>query len=327
MKKIGFIKSIYYYLINPYWKKFFSELGFEVIVRQGERQNLPAKVNTFENELCLPMKYLLSQVGDLMEEGVDYIFLPHVPSVKKGVFCCPKVIITPELIKLYYDKLPSLLNPLINMYDKSNRFKANRDLAIDLVKPLNISEEEVEKACRTAEETQKSFDKFLFKSGLFYDEAEEAFNRREEVFPSQNDTKILILGHKYTVHNSLLNNNLINEIKYMGVTPLAKEHMFLYRLNLNLKKELNIDTDVYFSEGAEVFRAAYLGGQDNSVKGIIYLSMFNCGFDAVMEDIISKRIMKKFPKPYLNLVLDEHSTKANLLTRLEVFLDIVKGRK
>jgi len=326
MKKIGFIKSIYYYLINPYWKKFFSESGFEVIVIEGERQTLPGKVNTFENELCLPMKYLLSQVEDLKRKNVDYIFAPHVPSVKKGVFCCPKVIITPELIKLYYDELPELLMPVINIFDESNRYAAFKELAFTLARTMGIEEGKVEKSCDIAKDFHIAFDRYLYKSGLFYDEAEELFNIGAELNPGQNEMKILFLGHKYTVHNSLLNNNLINEIRHMGANPVSKEHMFLYRMNLNLKKEINLDTNVYFSEGAEVFRAAYLGAKDDSIKGIIYLSMFNCGFDAVMEDVISRRIMKGIKKPYLNFVLDEHSTKSNLLTRLEVYLDIINSR-
>ena len=64
--------------------------------------------------------------------------------------------------------------------------------------------------------------------------------------------------------------------------------------------------------------AAARGVRDPSIAGVLYLAMFNCGFDAVIEDVIARRILAGVRKPYLHVVVDEHSSRVNLRTRLEV---------
>ena len=326
MKKIGFLKSLYYYLINPYWEIFFSEIGFEVVISEGKREILPSQVNAYENELCLPVKYFLSQVENLEKENVDYIFAPLVSSIKKGVFSCPKVIVTPDLIELYHRKASPLVVPIFNCLAGTDRFEEYKKEAHKVGEKFGIDREIIEKSCNIAKEEQLEFEKFMYRSKLFYDEAK-VFYKKKDYEAVKKEGEILLLGHRYTAHNKVLNNNIVEDLKKLGASSVAKEHILLYRLKNNMEKEININSDIYFSEGSEIFRAAYLGAKNNSIKGIIYLSMFNCGFDAVIEDVIAKRVMKESSKPYLNLVLDEHSTKANVMTRLEVFLDIVCARK
>jgi len=327
MRKIGFMKSLYYYLINPYWETVFSEMGFQVVICEGKREILPSQVNSYENELCLPVKYLLSQVENLKKAKVDYIFAPLVSSIKKGVFSCPKVIVTPDLIELYHPDAPELIVPVFNCFMGEDRFEEYKKEALTVARRFNTDYEIIEKICKGAKENQRAFEKFMYRSGLFYDDALNLYKTSKDYEKSEEGLKILILGHRYTVHNKVLNNNLLEDLRRLGASPLAKEHLLLYRLKNNMKKEIGVDLDIYFSEGAEILRAAWLGAGDTSVKGIIYLSMFNCGFDAVIEDVIAKRVIKNSSKPYLNLVLDEHSTKANVMTRLEVFLDIVAAGK
>jgi predicted nucleotide-binding protein (sugar kinase/HSP70/actin superfamily) len=58
--------------------------------------------------------------------------------------------------------------------------------------------------------------------------------------------------------------------------------------------------------------------------GIILLSTFPCGQDAMVSDILLRRIENK---PMLNLVLDGQNGTAGVETRLESFLDIIRFQK
>ena len=86
---------------------------------------------------------------------------------------------------------------------------------------------------------------------------------------------------------------------------------------------MDINFDAYFSEGIEIFNAANVGFHSGDINGIVYLSMFNCGFDAVIENAIMIKFAKNSSKPYLHVVLDEHSTKSNLMTKLEIFMELI----
>jgi predicted nucleotide-binding protein (sugar kinase/HSP70/actin superfamily) len=137
--------------------------------------------------------------------------------------------------------------------------------------------------------------------------------------------RVLVLGHRYTVHNETLNNGVNTGLMDLGLYPLAKEHLLADPTPLNILAETGIDVDLWFSEGAEIYRAARMAVEDPEISGVVYLSMFNCGFDAAMEDVLRRRVVKGTGTPYLHLKLDEHSSKANLSTRLEVFADILYG--
>ena len=59
----------------------------------------------------------------------------------------------------------------------------------------------------------------------------------------------------------------------------------------------------------------------DKVKGIIFISTFPCGPDAMVNDLVIRKIKNK---PILNLVIDEQDASAGLYTRLESFVDILE---
>jgi len=67
-----------------------------------------------------------------------------------------------------------------------------------------------------------------------------------------------------------------------------------------------------------------LGGialRRGDVDGIILLSAFPCGPDAMVNELIARRVKGV---PMLNLVLDGQSGTAGVETRLESFIDIIR---
>jgi predicted nucleotide-binding protein (sugar kinase/HSP70/actin superfamily) len=60
--------------------------------------------------------------------------------------------------------------------------------------------------------------------------------------------------------------------------------------------------------------------------GIIQISSFNCGCDSIMVEFFKKAIREK-GIPYMVLLLDEHSASVGMDTRLEVFVDSIRGQK
>ena len=70
-----------------------------------------------------------------------------------------------------------------------------------------------------------------------------------------------------------------------------------------------------------------LGGillREEDADGLILLSAFPCGPDAMVNEIIARRVKGM---PILNLVLDSQSGTAGVETRLESFIDIIRFKE
>ncbi|MBC7190474.1 hypothetical protein H5U35_09805, partial [Candidatus Aerophobetes bacterium] len=58
---------------------------------------------------------------------------------------------------------------------------------------------------------------------------------------------------------------------------------------------------------------------------IILVSSFGCGPDSlVVEQIIQDA--KKYRKPVMQILLDENTSKINIQTRIEAFIDMIRAR-
>ena len=58
------------------------------------------------------------------------------------------------------------------------------------------------------------------------------------------------------------------------------------------------------------------------IDGIIFISTYPCGIDALVNNLA---ILKNKNIPKLNLIIDENTTDISLETKLESFVDIIKG--
>ena len=64
----------------------------------------------------------------------------------------------------------------------------------------------------------------------------------------------------------------------------------------------------------------------DSVDAIVSVVPFGCGPDSLMIELLQRQA-HQLNKPFLNLVLDEHTAEAGLLTRLEAFVDMTRRGK
>jgi len=66
-------------------------------------------------------------------------------------------------------------------------------------------------------------------------------------------------------------------------------------------------------------------GRDE-IDGVIFLISFACGPDSLISELIM-RDMKVVGLPFLEIIMDEHSGEAGLLTRVESFVEMIRRKK
>ncbi|MGQ9474746.1 MAG: acyl-CoA dehydratase activase-related protein [Actinomycetota bacterium] len=132
-----------------------------------------------------------------------------------------------------------------------------------------------------------------------------------------------LVGHPYLLADRLVNKNLIRWLEEAGavVVPctlfspreLEKEMIRIPEMSWSYERELL----------AAVLRFAGLPGLD----GIVYLTSFGCGPDSMAMELARREIVAPHGKPFLEVVLDEHSADSGVRTRAEAFVDMLKRRK
>jgi predicted nucleotide-binding protein (sugar kinase/HSP70/actin superfamily) len=63
----------------------------------------------------------------------------------------------------------------------------------------------------------------------------------------------------------------------------------------------------------------------HDIAGVIVLSNFNCGVDAITVPFVEDKV-EQHGIPCMHLILDEHTGEAGLVTRVDTFVDTVRMR-
>lgn len=309
-KKIGIPMSLINWQYLPLFSIFLKSLGFDVIVTQPtSRMTAKKGVESVTAEQCFPVKVAFGHIAELVEQHVDYIFVPSVVSLEnifatnKHSKLCPYVQSLPYQAKAAFaDKLgkSEMLTPVIRLGDGRKQLVKT---FINFASQLNIKKTAAEKAVDEALSAQKKFETSLALKG-------------QEILSSIGDNGRLcvLVGRPYNSCDAQMNLQLADKLTAMGIDVLPLDMLPLSDAPIE-NKELH--SAIYWSLGQKILRGAEIVKNDKRIFAV-YLSNFSCGPDSFLETFFRTILADK---PSLFLELDEHSADAGLVTRLEAFFD------
>lgn len=302
-----------YYQHFPYWRTFFKQLGFQVVVSdETDRSIITQSLETMVSETCLPVELVHGHVLNLIEKGVDYVFLPFVVNASgtkenpTNNPNCPWVQSHPYLLKAAFtnEKIrEKLLIPTLHFrYQKRALLKELQSYFND---KFGIPRSEIRYAVIAAEQEQKLFEQQVKLQGL------DVMNNLPK------DKKcVVIIGRPYNSGDPSLNLRLVKKLINMDVLPIPLDY-----LPYNHQEIFNDYPNMYWPNGQKILAGAkYIAEHKNLFA--IYLSNFRCGPDSFLLHFVKKEMKGK---PFLHLEVDEHSADAGMITRIEAFLDTLKG--
>lgn len=286
--RIGIPRGLLYFRYGEFWQRFFSYLGIEVLTSPSTNKSIvELGLRSISSEICFPVKVLMGHIQWLLDR-VDYIFLPRMVYLQKGSYGCPKMIGIADVARLYTN---NILAPSI----KGNFFLPHFTAGIKLTKdPIRVYR-------------------------AYHKAYKESFEEKgEPEFPSDR-LKIALLSHFYLTLDEYISRPIIKTLEKEGAFIYTKEDL-PENILLSLNKEAERVHWVYERELYNAFRY-YLP----RVDGICQMLSFNCGPDSLVGDLI-QREARDASKPFLSLLLDEHTAEAGIITRLEAFMDTIKRR-
>jgi len=324
--RVGITRSLLFYHYFPLWRSFFQGVGAEVVLSPPtQREILERGVRLGVGDLCLPMKLHLGHV-EALKGKVDFLFLPRLVSFSSDTYLCPKFLGLPDFVKAGLDSLPPLLAPCFNAKVPG---KGIREGLREAGVALGAEARTIKAALDEALEVQGRFEGLLRKGWPPVSAMEAVDSRRrqeeEEVGRAAQTGRphIAVVGHPYNLYDEYLNFNLLDQVRGWGFDLLTPEMVSQEQVE---EKNALLRKKIYWSLTRHIVGAALNFLSLGRIQGMIFLSSFGCGPDSFSKDLLDRRIRASYRLPYLSLIFDEHTSQTGLQTRLEAFLDMVKGK-
>ncbi len=309
---IGIPRLLHFHELMPFWKAFFTALGFRIIFSDPTNKRLIHKgVEKIVAETCFPIKIAHGHLLDLIDKGVDKIFLPSVvsmplshPSLDRS-FACPYVQAFPYAVKSAIDFTAygvEVISPVIHFgWEQKNLEQA----LIKMGRELGKEGDEIRVAVEKALAAQASFYASMKRRG-------------KEVLQDlkEGDRAMVIVSRPYNGCDPGVNLGLPQKLRDLGVLAIPMDFLPLDETDL-----LEDWKDMYWKYGQKIFSAAHIISQDPRLYAI-YITNFACGPDSFILHFFKEKMRGK---PYLTIEVDEHSADVGAITRLEAFLDSLKN--
>jgi predicted CoA-substrate-specific enzyme activase len=310
--RVGIPRTLFFLELLPFWKAFFSSMGFRVVISDPTNKEVIHRgVEKVVAETCFPIKVAFGHVENLIQKGVDLIFLPSLIDMGQARedlpqgFNCPYVQTIPYTVRSAFD-----FEALgIRLLDPPLRFGAPRQeihkALIQLGRSLGVSRARVRGAIQAAQEAQGRFSLAMRQMG------QEALGGLKA-----GDRAMVIVSRVYNGCDSGVNLNLPRKLRDLGVMAIPLDAIPL--------EGVEPDEEVlghYWRYGQRFMAAAKLLRQDPRLYPI-YITNFGCGPDSFITHFFRNAMGEK---PILQIEIDEHSSDVGAITRLEAFLDSLRN--
>ncbi len=312
--EIGIPRGLFNFERLPFFATLFQELGFRVILSEPtNKQLINAGCEIIAAETCFPVKVFHGHVLDLLKKGVKRIFIPYIvdlpsdhPKLGFGKIC-PYVQSVASTVHASFDFKAYGVEVISPVFHFGRCSKLLEEEKKAFAKLLGIKISELKRAWEVAVKAQEDFNNWLKRRG------KEILSQIKPGEPA-----LVIVGRPYNACDPGANLAIHNKIRSLGVLGIPVD-----MLPISEVKDLDGLEGMYWQYGQRFLLAAHII-RDHPDLYPIFLTNFSCGPDSFIvhffEDLLAG-------KPFLELEIDEHSADAGVVTRIEAFLDSIKGRR
>ena len=323
-KVIGMPRAMSFYNNYPFYYGFFTDLGIKIVLSDvTTKQTMSAGAGLVVTETCLPIKVYVGHVLNLLDKGIDKIFVPSLQSTANKIYNCSKIRGLPDLIRNVVKGDYTIIEPTL---DKSEKNCGLYEFLYECAKPFGITDMNVIK--RASKAGWRCYNNFyvMTKSGMPYSKALSYALQGKVVIHEDHKEypiSIALVGHGYDLYDEPVCMKITDKLEKMDVKVCTSLQLSSEQLQEGISA---LGNEKYWANEDEVTGCAGHYLKDNKVDGIITITAFGCGPDSLMLERITRKA-KQFNKPLLNLTIDEQTGEAGFVTRLEAFVDMLFRKK
>jgi len=303
---MGMVRSPHFYEWFPLWQVFFRELGLATKIAPAvSRDQFEQGTRHLQVEACLPVKALAGQIQDLVNSGIRTLFHPAilseepVPGGTRAQEHCPYVQVSSQFFRGAFDL--EWIEPVISYQLDPDAFRQEH---LRVAERLGFDATRGGEAFRRGLAEADAFRERMYRHGqLFLDSL------------AQGDRAVVVLGKPYHTSDPFLNMDLGGLFRRLGVKAIPGDLIPL--------ENLPTRSAIAWKYQLRMIALARLIAQDARLSPVM-ITFFGCGPDPFTMRHIRESLKGK---PLLILEMDEHSSRAGIMTRLEAFLDRVDRNK
>lgn len=312
---IGLPMGLNMYELLPFWYRFFTELGFEVVSSPISDRKLYAKgQQTIPSDtVCYPAKLMHGHVQTLIDNGIDTVFYPCLSynfdeGISDNHYNCPVVAYYSEVINSNMSDISKIT--FINDYFGIHRKKDFPVKACEILKKYfdGITLKEVKKAAKAA---YLEYDRYLEKVRARGQAIiEQARKEGKEI--------IVLAGRPYHVDPEI-NKGIDKLISGFGVA-IVSEDVVSGKAEPFTTTVLN-----QWTYHSRLYAAAhYIANQSD--MDLVQLVSFGCGVDAITTDEV-RGILESEGKIYTQIKIDEITNLGAVRIRIRSLLAAIAEQK
>ena len=301
---VGIPGSLFATTFYPLYAHFFAGLGVRVV--RGETPD-PEGMDAVGAPFCFPVVVAHGLVKGLLQSGVDFIFLPHIKdsalTATAGATCtCPFVQAEPYYQKATFhdDLAPRLLTAVLDFKNLKGMRRSFAGIAEQLGFPRRRGEASFDAAWQVL-------------LSLFAEMKE--YGRRFLEGLGPDETALVLFGRPYNAFSGLGNMGIPHKFASRGYKIIPHDFLPLDEVDGEGLQRM------YWSSGQAILQGARFILDHPNLFGV-YITSFSCGPDSFIVGNF-REIMGR--RPSLTLELDAHTADAGVDTRIEAFLDIIRG--
>ena len=308
---VGIPRALWFWESYPFFGTFFRTLGCRVkISGESTSETVHSGVESVAAETCFPVKIAHGHVLELIESGINTIFLPSIIRNKpQGDFTesynCPYVQGSPYILDAGLDlsgmKGVKILKPVLDFSLPGEEWM---NTLVKTAVELGFSTGDAKKALKAAELAQARFTELNMEAGA---RALESLNGRRG---------FVLVSRPYNGSDPVVNTDLPGKLAKLGGVVIPLDMM-----PLPMERTAEEFSNMYWHYGQRILAGGIAIKENPELHGV-YISNFGCGPDSFIEHTFSE-IMGE--KPYLSIEIDEHAADAGVITRCEAFLDALEG--
>lgn len=317
---IGIPRALEFWNSFPFWRTFWTALGFRVVLSEKSSRRLFEEGLPFvtSDTVCFPAKLVHGHIHSLIDKKVDRIFMPsiirmpsentaptsdHVCAVVKGYPLVVQYSDNPSRRwKVPYDV------PLFHWFDQDSR-----DIQITeyVHRTFGIPSSLIQQAIKQADRAMETFFDVLQTEGRIL----------LERCQKEGSFAVVLAGRPYH-SDPLVNHDLSRYFTRMGIPVLPLEAVpGLWETDLS-----RVRVEITNNFHARMLSGAIRAAQTQELEYVQIVS-FGCGHDAILTDEIIRLMKEISRKDPLILKLDEGDAVGPLSLRVKSFIETVRTRR
>lgn len=229
--QIGIPRAMSYFNYFPFWYGFFEDLGIKVVISdKTTKQTMSEGSALVVSETCLPIKVYVGHILNLLEKGVDKIFVPSIQSIDHKIYNCSKIRGLPDLIKNVVKKDFTIVDATL---DKSEKNQGLYEFLKEAVKPFGITDEKrIKAASKEGWKVMNNF-KIMLNSGIPFEKALNYAKKGQVVIVNNQKSypiSVAVLAHSYNLFDDRISMKIFDKLEKLDVKAYTAEQLSIEQL-------------------------------------------------------------------------------------------------